>query len=150
MPVSVDVRGDEEVIDYLHRVQTGQRATLQKAASAGAKALKPFIQAAAPRGATGKLRRSVSARKAKRDLPAAVVSPRPKIAFYRHMVIGGTKDHGPKNARVMIWKAPGGVIVAHHVSGTSARPFVDEGYQRGKSAMDRAIDAVIATALEGV
>ena len=147
--VGISIRGIPEVQKALAQLDDkGDKAMLQKAATAGAKALKPYVVAAAPRGATGKLKRSISARKAKRNLPAAVVSPRPKVAFYRHMVIGGTKDHGPRRARMLAWQTPDGPAFARRVRGTPARPFVDEGFRAGQSSAMAAIDKVIDAALE--
>jgi hypothetical protein len=57
----------------------------QKALLVGGRALVPYIRAEAP-VATGVLRRSVSARRGRRDRPAVVVGPR---AAYRHLVIRG-------------------------------------------------------------
>lgn len=147
MTVMIDVRGVAEVQSYLAHVEKGQKAVLQKATTAGAKAMKPFVQAAAPRGATGKLRRSVSARQARRNRPAAVVGPRPKVAFYRHMVIGGTRDHGPRKARALAFQGPNGQVFAAHVRGVKPRPFVAEGFAAGQGAMNAAIDAVVDEAM---
>lgn len=69
------------------------KKALQKASTAGAKTLKPFVKAETPKGKTGRLRKSISAQQARKDRPAAIVKFRPKVAFYRHMVIGGTKPH---------------------------------------------------------
>ena len=158
MGLTIDVRGIPEVTAALNKFDAGpSKPILQKASTAAAKAFKPFVQAAAPRGATGKLRRSVSARQAKRDRPAAVVSARPKVAFYRHFVIRGTKAHGPKTARVMVFQGTGtgyreglsGAIVTRHVRGTPPRPFIADGYRAGEPSALRAIDRVIDEALAG-
>lgn len=141
----VDIRGVAEVQAYLASVDKASNATLQKATSAGARALKPYVQAAAP-VQTGRLRKSVSAHQARRQRPAAIVTPR---AFYAHMVIGGTKDHGPKKASVMAFEGRNGAVFAHHVRGTKPRPFVDEGFNAGQGAMNAAIDKVIDEALKG-
>jgi hypothetical protein len=69
------------------------KIVLQKASSAGAKAIKPYVKVETPKGKTGKLRKSLSATQARRDRPAAIVKFRPKIAYYRHMVIRGTAPH---------------------------------------------------------
>ena len=149
MALSIDVRGVAEVQAFLARIDEGQKATLQKASTAGARALKPFVKAAAPRGATGRLARSISGRQAARDRPAAVVTARPKVAFYRHMVLDGTKDHGPKKASVMVFKGDHGTVFTRHVRGTKPRPFMAEGFAAGEAAMNAAIDKVIDEALKG-
>lgn len=145
MGLIVDVRGVAEVQTYLDSVDKASNRTLQQATTAGARALKPFVKAAAP-VQTGRLRKSVSAHQARRQRPAAIVEP---TAFYRHMVIGGTKDHGPKKASVMVFKGEHGTVFTRHVRGTKPRPFVDEGFAAGEAAMNAAIDKVIDEALKG-
>lgn len=145
--IDVDVRGIPEVQASLGKL-TGpaMKRTLQKASTAGAKALKKPVQAAAPKGATGRLRKSISSRQARRDRPAAVVTARPKIAFYRHMVIGGTKAHGPRKASntMLIFRGRDGRnVMTPWVRGTPARPFIDVGFQHGKGDAERAIEKVI-------
>ena len=153
--IGVDVRGIPKVMAALDSL-TGPKlkVALQKASSAGAKALKPFVQAEAPVGPSGNkytkrgaLRRSISARKAKRDLPAAVVSARPKVAFFRHMVIGGTKAHAirfPNQVAAGVPKTQGNI---RH-PGARANPFIARGYQKGESAALAAIDKAIVDYLE--
>ena len=145
--IDVDVRGIPEVQAALGKM-TGapMKRTLQKASTAGAKALKPHVKAAAPKGATGRLKKSVSSRQAKRDRPAAVVTARPKVAFYRHMVIGGTKAHGPRDHRnkMLIFRGRDGHnVMTPWVKGTDARPFIAVGFDRGKGDAERAIEKVI-------
>ncbi len=149
MPAGVQILGIAEVQRALDRIDdAGEKKVLQAAVTAGAKAIKPYVVAAAPRGATGKLKRSISARQAKRDRPAAVVSARPKVAFYRHMVIGGTKDHGPKKAKALVFPGKqGGLVRTGHVRGTSSRPFIAEGFAAGEPAAMRAINAVLDKAI---
>jgi hypothetical protein len=149
MAVGVDVRGMPEVMAALDGLGgKHMNAALQKASTAGAKAIKPYVQAEAPRR-KGKLRRAVSARKAKRDLPAAVVSARPKVAFYRHMVIGGTKPH---RIRFHDQKAAGVPKSQGNIQHPGARsnPFVERGFEKGEDAALRAIDAVIDAYLESL
>lgn len=129
MSVSVDVRGVKEVQRSLDRVSGApMKRTLQKATNASAKFLKPLVQAEAPRK-TGKLRKSISAGQAKRGRPASIVKARPKIAYYRHMVIGGTKPHRirfPDEKRAGIPKTQGSI---RH-PGAKAQPFIDRIAQR--------------------
>lgn len=149
----VGLRGVPELNRALARLGDGpdSRRALQKAASAGAKTLKPFVQREAPRRAgeslrrwgkeshkPGTLRRSISARVAKRDRPAAVVSARPKIAFYRHFVILGTKAHDlrPRNNR------PAGsrpIMKKRQLP----NPFIERGFEAGREAAVAAIERVI-------
>lgn len=152
MTVRVEVRGVSEVREALDKLDDGPaaRKALQASADAGAKALKPYVQREAPRGATGRLRRSVSARRAKRDRPAAVVSPRPKVAFYRHFVIGGTKAHGPRRAKALVFQGNAGLVRAKRVQGVKANPFVARGYAAGQSAADAAIDRVMDQYVESL
>ena len=154
--IGVDVRGIPKVMAALDKLTGPQmKVALQKASTAGAKAIKPFVQAEAPVGPSGNkftkrgaLRRSVSARKAKRDLPAAVVSARPKVAFFRHMVIGGTQAHAirfPNQVAAGVPKTQGNI---RH-PGAAANPFIARGYQKGErsalAAIDKAIDDYLET-----
>lgn len=99
---------------------------LQAATSAGAKALKKPVQTEAKR-ASKRLAKSVSARTAKRDKPAAVVTFRPKVAFFRHFVIGGTRDHGPRKAgnRFLIFRGRSGQnVMVPRVRGVKPNPII--------------------------
>lgn len=129
MSVSVDVRGVKEVQRSLDRVSGApMKRTLQRATNASAKFLKPLVQAESPRK-TGKLRKSISAGQAKRGRPASIVKARPKIAFYRHMVMGGTKPHRirfPDQKRAGVPKSQGNI---QH-PGARANPFIDRVAQR--------------------
>ena len=92
--VEISIRGLDEVQRALSKLDgPALRTVLQKASSAGAKTIKPFVQAETPKGKTGRLRKSISATQARKDRPAAIVKFRPKVAYYRHMVIQGTKAH---------------------------------------------------------
>jgi hypothetical protein len=68
------------------------KKVLQKASSAGAKTVKPYVKAETPRR-TGTMRKSVSATQARRDRPAAIVKFRIPRAWYRHFVVKGTTAH---------------------------------------------------------
>jgi len=124
MSADIQLVGLEEVQRLLAKYdEKTLKRTLQKASSASAKFLKPKAQAAAPRR-TGKLRKSISATQAKRDRPAAIVKARPKVAFYRHMVIGGTKAHRirfPDQKAAGVSKALGNI---QH-PGSKANPFME-------------------------
>jgi HK97 gp10 family phage protein len=124
MSADIDVRGVEEAMRLLSKVEGAPlKKTLQKATNASAKFLKPKVQAAAPRK-TGKLRKSISAGQAKRDRPSSIVKARPKVAFYRHMVMGGTKAHRirfPDQKRAGVSKSAGNI---QH-PGSKAQPFIE-------------------------
>jgi hypothetical protein len=150
MSVGIDVQGVDAVVAALGKMTDKQaRAMLQKSASAGARALKPYVKRAAPKGQTGNLRRSIRVGRTKRQRPGAYVSPKPSIAFYRHMVIGGTRPHGPKTAKVMIFRPAGEAhnVTARWVRGTKPRPFVSQGFDAGRVAAEAAIDKVVDAAL---
>lgn len=144
--IGVDVRGIEDVQDALGKLDAKQsKAMLQKSASAGAKVLKGTVKAAAPVGATGNLRRSIRSGQTKRHRPAARVYVVKRVAFYRHMVVGGTKAHGPRTANWLIFRPAGSAhnVWARRVRGTKPRPFFAEGFDAGRSAANQAIDKVV-------
>jgi len=154
--VGIDVRGLAEVQRALKQLDDGpqSRRALQKASTAGARVLKPYVQREAPRGATGKLRRSISSRQARKERPAAVVTARPKVAFYRHMVIGGTKPHRilPSEKKALAFTARGRDLVRARVSHTGSRPnpFIERGFDAGRAAAEAAIERVIGEFLEAL
>jgi Bacteriophage HK97-gp10, putative tail-component len=104
------------------------KKTLQLGTKEGGKVLKKTVQAEAPKGATGRLRRSVSARTVRRNRPGTVIAPRPKVAFYRHFVIGGTGQPGP----------------------TKPNPFVSRGFDRGQAAAMAALEKVVDDYLDSL
>jgi hypothetical protein len=126
---------------------------LQKASSAGAKELKGYVKAAAPKGATGALRRSIRSGQTRRLRPAARVWAQKDVnrtmgrntTFYRHMVAGGTKAHGPRTAQFLVFRPQGEAhnVWAKHVRGTPARPFVAQGFDAGRAAAEAAIDRIV-------
>lgn len=137
-----DIRGVDEVQRLLSKVEgPALKKTLQKATNASAKFLKPKVQAAAPRR-SGKLRKSISAGQARRDRPSAIVKARPKVAFYRHMVTGGTKPHRirfPDQKAAGVPKSEGNI---KH-PGAKAKPFIEEtSRQYRDGAVDAALDVI--------
>lgn len=56
--------------------------------------------------------------------PHVFVGYRRKTAFFAHMVIGGTREHGPRKARAMVFSNPPEGVVAHHVRGVRPNPIV--------------------------
>jgi hypothetical protein len=144
--IGVDVRGIDDVQDALGKLDAKQsKAMLQKSASAGAKVLKGTVKTAAPKGATGNLRRSIRSGQTKRHRPAARVYVVKKVAFYRHMVVGGTKAHGPRTATWLVFRPAGAAhnVWAKRVRGTQPRPFFAQGFDAGRSAAEREIDKVV-------
>lgn len=133
MSVDIDVRGADELRRELEKAMGPElRKTLQKATNASGKFLKPHVQAAAPRR-TGRLRKSISSRQARRNRPATVISARPRIAFYRHMVIGGTKAHRirfPDQKAAGVAKTQGNI---RH-PGARANPFIDRAASHNERA----------------
>jgi hypothetical protein len=149
MSVAIDVRGIPEVQEALGKLEgPAARKMLQKASAAGGKVLKKTVQAEAPRR-TGILRKSVSARTVRRNRPGTVVSPRPKVAFYRHFVILGTRPH---QIRFPNQKADGVPKSQGNIShpGAKANPFVARGYDRGQAAAMAAVEKVVDDYLESL
>lgn len=117
---------------------------MQAVTKAGATVFKAPLKAEAGR-VSKRLARSVSVRTARKDKPATIVTFRPKIAFFRHFVIGGTRDHGPRKAKVLVFKGKDGdLVVAHRVRGVRPNPIVDRvaaAYEgRAYDAMSQALD----------
>ena len=150
--VDIDVRGVPEVQRALSQLSGSPEAkrALQKASTAGAKTLKPYVQAEAPRGATGKLRKSVSSRQARKERPAAVVSARPRVAFYRHMVIRGTKPHMirfPNQKAAGVPRSEGNIS---HPGIRRGNDFIARGFEAGRDAAESKIEQTMVEHVEAV
>lgn len=115
---------------------------LQLATKAGAQVFKAPVVSEA-RKVSKRLARSVSVRNAKRDKPASVVTFRPKVAFFRHFVIDGTRDHGPRRARMLAWSSGGQTIFAKHVRGVKPNPIIERIAPRYEAQAYRAIDQAL-------
>ena len=149
--VGIEVEGIYDVVAALSSLTDKQaKAMLQKSATAGARALKPYVKAAAPKGRTGALKRSIRSGQTKRNRPAARVYNAKKVAFYRHMVVGGTVAHGPRTHPIIAFQT-GSItspwIYAKQVRGTKPRPFFAQGFDAGRAAAEAAIDKVVDAAL---
>lgn len=69
--------------------------------------------------------RAVRVKRAKTGKPGWVVGGRRKTAFFWHMVIDGTRDHGPKRAKRLAWKGAGGQpVFARRVRGVQGHDVV--------------------------
>jgi hypothetical protein len=69
--------------------------------------------------------RAVRVRRAKTGRPDWVVGSRRKVAFFWPFVIGGTKDHGPKKAHLLVWVTPTATVRAARVRGVGENPIVE-------------------------
>lgn len=129
----------------------GMRPKLQKATKAGANEFKASARAHA-RPLSRRLARSVSVRAGKRDRPSSVLTFRPKVAWFRHFIIQGTADHGPRRAKVIVFQGKGtgyregleGAIVAHHVRGVPPHPILERVFaERQQAASDAMAEALM-------
>lgn len=147
---SVDVRGLEAVQRAMAQLEPAPlKKLLQKTSSAAAKTIKPYVKAETPKGRTGRLRRSVSAMQARKDRPAAIVKFRPRVAFYRHMVIQGTTAH---RIRFPDQKAAGRPKREGNIRhpGARANDVVGRAWASGKAATLAAVDKTINDYLEAL
>ena len=99
-----------------------------------ARTLQKPMRDKAPKGATGKLRKKIVARRAKFNNPAAVVGIKGARngVFYGWLVVGGTGNRRP---------TPNGTFA---VKGVRKRPFVDEVVKK-RSNIDRAVESYSKT-----
>jgi len=103
MSAVIEVRGVEGVHRMLADYMTPKLPKrMQDATKAGAEVFKKPVKAEAAK-VSKRLNRSVSVRKAARDRPATILTFRPKIAWFRHFIIGGTRDHGPRRASALFF-----------------------------------------------
>lgn len=143
---------------------------LQEATKQGAKVLRAPLRSALS-GVSKRMAGAISIRKAKRGRPATIVGSKRKKAFFWHMVIGGTKEHGPRTARYMVIglnaargtaatvrarktgsgliQGPGamrgrGFRLVRHVRGVPPNPIIDEVATANQSRVIAAMNAHIA------
>jgi hypothetical protein len=141
--ISVQVRGLPEVQKMLGQLEAPEaKKVLQKATKAGGQVAKKALVAAAP---YPDLKRAVWARAAKRQRPAYVVGHHKKNGgFIWHMVVGGTKDHGPRRAPWIVFRSKSGAqVVTQHVRGVKPNPFVARAYAASESAAMAAVEKVV-------
>jgi hypothetical protein len=138
--IKVDAHEVTEALDQLDR--KGNKQSLQKATTEGAKYLKPKLQAEA-RKVSRRMGRSVSARKARRGTPASIVKFG-KAAWFAHFVIGGTRSHSTRRRQGITVQAftDGGVqkfSTGHEVRGVRPNPIVSRVADReGDNALEAA------------
>ena len=143
------VVNEREVLEAIDKLEPkASNKTVAAATSEAAKYLKPRVKAGAPRGKTGRLAKAVYRGRAKRDRPGAFVAIRggKKGAFYRHMVVGGTKAHTTAKrgggGGLQPFAVGGDTIfsTSYSVSGAPAQPFVSQTADRyGAAALDHSI-----------
>ena len=143
--MTIEVRGEREVRQMLGDYMNPKLSTrLQSATKAGAEVFKKPVQAEAGK-VSKRLRRSVSVKRARKERPATIVYFRAKIAWFRHFIIGGTRDHGPRTAPFLVFESRGEVVRAKRVKGVRPNPImsrVADRYERqAYDAIDRSLDS---------
>lgn len=97
MGITIKLQGLEDIealLDSMH--PRDAKKFMGKATAAGAKYLKAKLKAETPwRSYKG----AVTAGAAKRNKPAGIVKYNPKKAPFRHVMVGGSKDHSTKRVR---------------------------------------------------
>jgi hypothetical protein len=149
---NVDVRGLAEVQRAMAKLEPAQlKQLMQKASSAGARTIKPYVKAETPKGRTGRLRRSISSGQARKNRPAAIVKFRPKVAYYRHMVVKGTRSHrirfpDQKSGPYPVPKSEGNI---QH-PGSRGNDIMGRAWAAGERATLDAVNKVIHDYLEAI
>jgi hypothetical protein len=70
--------------------------------------------------------------------------------FIWHMVAGGTKAHGPRKAKRLVFWSKGGYVVASKVRGIPANPFVARAYARSERPAMAKVSQVIDQYLDSL
>lgn len=157
--VFIEVQGVKELHRALQpllepEIRLRMEASLKQGAQVYSKELRREARPASTR-----MSRAVRYYKAKRDKPGYVVGFRRRVAFFTHFVIGGTRDHGPRKAK-LLWFVPGwnpygasshGVgrtdgrggawVRAARVRGVKANPIVDRVADRFEGRVAKATEA---------
>ena len=125
----IEIHGMAELLAQLERTdpKDGKRVMDKATADAAKKVLKAPVKAEAGK-VSKRLASSVRAGAAKREKPAGIVRFDPKRAFFRHFVIGGTKDHSikAKGKKALAYTQAGVTRYARDVDvrGVKANPII--------------------------
>jgi hypothetical protein len=130
MGLSIKLEGLEDIEALLESMSPRDaKRFMAKATAEGAKYLKPRVKAETPWRA---YRGAVQAGQAKRNRPAGIVKYNPKKAPFRHIMLGGSKDHSTKRVRAgksdIQAFTDGGVAKfsrGHDVRGVKGDPVID-------------------------
>lgn len=136
--IRISIQGLPQVQAEVDGLTKGMRQRLQRVTKKGATQFKSAAQAEA-RPLSKRLARSVSVRAGKREKPSAVLTFRPAVAWFRHFIIGGTRDHGPRKARILAWKGPNGRIFARRVRGVPPHPILERVFAARQQAASNAM-----------
>lgn len=147
MSISIEVKGLDEIMELLDRMEpkASNKLMLKATADAAKKVLAPQLRAATP---WQRMKTAVRSGQAKRDKPAGIVRYDAKKAWFRHFLLGGTRAHAvnPKRAQVMAWEEGGAKAFSegHSVSGIRANPVISRvANQYGDEALEHVEDYLI-------
>jgi hypothetical protein len=150
--ISVDVRGIDGVQAMLGKWDDkNARKVLRSALRSGGGVVKKSVVAEAP---YPDLKKNVWARVSSRQGQIGFVIGHHKRngGFIWHMVAGGTKAHGPRKAKAIVFysKKAGRAVVASSVRGVSPNPFVARAYARSEAAAMAKVSQVIDRYLDSL
>ncbi len=136
--IVVGLEGEKGVHDMLMSWADPKRLEERnrRGARAAAMALRGPLKGAAG-GVSGRMRQSVYIHQRRGDRNAMYVGHHKRKAYFWHMVIGGTQEHGPRKAPFLNYipgwneymgtsQPPKGWRATLRVAGTKPRPIVDQ------------------------
>jgi hypothetical protein len=133
--VDIQVVGMKDLLAALDKMEPkpGNKLLAKATAEGTKKVLKPKLKAAVP---WPSMKRAVRAGAAKKDKPAGIVKFDNKRAWFRHFLIGGTKEHQIRFHDEKVRGVPKTQGHIHH-PGIKARPVISEvADQSGNQALD--------------
>ena len=105
----------------------------------GAQSLAKDVRSEA-RPASRRMAKAVRVKRARTGKPGWVVGSKRKTAFFWHMVINGTKAHGPKRAKMLVFVTPTATVRTKHVAGVKANPIVDRVVARRERGVEAQLE----------
>ena len=142
--ITVDVRGLAGVQAMLGKWDDkSARKVLRSALRSGGAVVKKAVKAEAP---YPDLKRAVWARTAgKGQIGFVIGHHKSNGGFIWHMVVGGTKAHGPRKAKALVFynRKAGNMVVASSVRGISPNPFVARAYAHSEATAMAKVSEVI-------
>lgn len=116
---------------------------LSKELDAGTKAAAQMLGKALKselRPISRRMARAVRVKRARRERPAWVVGSRRKVAFFWPFVIGGTRDHGPRRANLLVFVTKNATVRTKRVRGVRPNPAVSRVASRLQEQVYREIE----------
>lgn len=142
--IRVHIEGDEALLRKLRQMDIRVQDVMEPAVLAAAGLVRDGARSMAP----GPHVEMKTTKKTEKLVEVSVGPDKPH--WYYRFFETGTAGHGPLRRRVMVWQGGSGVIVARHVSGVGASPFLRPAMDSNEGAATTTMGARWRSEIESV